>query len=149
MTETMRGLASRRGLDAFPLPEGATLYAEPLALLHDPAAPTALSEGGAAPLAGGRFAFIAVRLWSRVPGAPPATVQTTLPAFVAWAKARGAAGDPRPATLLARLSAERPPFAGLSIAGTRARPRLMGVLNVTPDSFSDGGRFADASRPPS
>src|SRR5262245_15634930 len=24
-----------------------------------------------------------------------------------------------------------------------ARPQVMGVLNVTPDSFSDGGRFAD------
>lgn len=26
------------------------------------------------------------------------------------------------------------------------RPRVMGVLNTTPDSFSDGGRFLDASR---
>jgi len=25
------------------------------------------------------------------------------------------------------------------------RPRVMGILNVTPDSFSDGGRFVDAS----
>jgi dihydropteroate synthase len=25
------------------------------------------------------------------------------------------------------------------------RPRVMGIVNVTPDSFSDGGRFADAS----
>ena len=24
------------------------------------------------------------------------------------------------------------------------RPRLMGIVNVTPDSFSDGGRFSDA-----
>ena len=26
-----------------------------------------------------------------------------------------------------------------------ARPRVMGIVNVTPDSFSDGGRFADAA----
>ena len=26
-----------------------------------------------------------------------------------------------------------------------ARPRVMGIVNVTPDSFSDGGRFGDAS----
>jgi dihydropteroate synthase len=26
------------------------------------------------------------------------------------------------------------------------RPRVMGIVNVTPDSFSDGGRFADASQ---
>ena len=25
-----------------------------------------------------------------------------------------------------------------------SRPRIMGILNVTPDSFSDGGRYADA-----
>jgi dihydropteroate synthase len=31
-------------------------------------------------------------------------------------------------------------------ACTRAAgPRIMGIVNVTPDSFSDGGRFADAS----
>jgi hypothetical protein len=27
-----------------------------------------------------------------------------------------------------------------------SRTLVMGVLNVTPDSFSDGGRFGDASR---
>jgi dihydropteroate synthase len=27
-----------------------------------------------------------------------------------------------------------------------ARPRVMGIVNVTPDSFSDGGRHADAGR---
>ncbi|MDX2224790.1 MAG: dihydropteroate synthase [Rhodospirillaceae bacterium] len=37
------------------------------------------------------------------------------------------------------LSAARPAFAGLELG----RARLLGVVNVTPDSFSDGGRFAD------
>lgn len=27
-----------------------------------------------------------------------------------------------------------------------SRPRVMGIVNVTPDSFSDGGRFADVAR---
>ena len=36
-----------------------------------------------------------------------------------------------------RLSAPRPDFGGLSMA----RPQIMGILNVTPDSFSDGGLF--------
>jgi dihydropteroate synthase len=40
-----------------------------------------------------------------------------------------------PATILARLTAPRVPIAGLSMD----RPRIMGILNVTPDSFSDGG----------
>src|SRR6201986_5328330 len=33
-------------------------------------------------------------------------------------------------------------WAGLSLD----RPRVMGVLNVTPDSFSDGGDFIDPDR---
>jgi dihydropteroate synthase len=31
------------------------------------------------------------------------------------------------------------------LADPHRRPAVMGVLNVTPDSFSDGGRFADAA----
>lgn len=58
---------------------------------------------------------------------------------------RAAAGRVIPATevpqpVLHRLTAPRPAFAGL----TMDRPRLMGILNVTPDSFSDGGRFLGA-----
>jgi dihydropteroate synthase len=45
-----------------------------------------------------------------------------------------------PGPVLHRLTAARPAFAGLSMD----RPRLMGILNVTPDSFSDGGRFLGA-----
>lgn len=45
-----------------------------------------------------------------------------------------------PAAVLEALTAPRPAFAGLSLD----RPRLMGILNITPDSFSDGGRFLGA-----
>jgi dihydropteroate synthase len=45
--------------------------------------------------------------------------------------------DECPADVLDRLTVERPDLCGLSLD----RPRLMGILNVTPDSFSDGGRF--------
>ena len=41
----------------------------------------------------------------------------------------------------ARLSTERAPLCGLSLD----RPRVMGILNVTPDSFSDGGDHAEVS----
>jgi dihydropteroate synthase len=40
----------------------------------------------------------------------------------------------------AAVRAARPPIAGLSLD----RPRLMGIVNVTPDSFSDGGRHDNA-----
>ena len=42
-----------------------------------------------------------------------------------------------PPDALAALTARRADFAGLALS----RPRLMGILNVTPDSFSDGGQF--------
>jgi dihydropteroate synthase len=47
---------------------------------------------------------------------------------------------PEETETLARLSAPRPPLAGLDLA----RPRIMGVINVTSDSFSDGGLYAEA-----
>jgi dihydropteroate synthase len=47
-------------------------------------------------------------------------------------------GDPQ----LAAIERERSPMAGL----TFERPRLMGVVNVTPDSFSDGGLHATEAK---
>lgn len=45
--------------------------------------------------------------------------------------------------LLASLGAVPPPIRlGAHRLGFGERPHIMGVLNVTPDSFSDGGRFA-------
>jgi dihydropteroate synthase len=44
---------------------------------------------------------------------------------------------------LEAVTRPRPAFAGLALSGALARPRLMGVCNVTPDSFSDGGEHAD------
>ncbi len=41
---------------------------------------------------------------------------------------------------LERLALPRRALAGLSLD----RPRIMGIVNVTPDSFSDGGKFFDA-----
>ncbi len=43
-----------------------------------------------------------------------------------------------PQDVLDRLCSERAPMAGLGFDGA---PNLMGILNVTPDSFSDGGKF--------
>ncbi|MFD0859638.1 dihydropteroate synthase [Roseovarius aquimarinus] len=42
-----------------------------------------------------------------------------------------------PSEVLERLTEPRAPIAGLGFDA----PRLMGILNVTPDSFSDGGKF--------
>lgn len=42
-----------------------------------------------------------------------------------------------PAAVMAALTAPRPPLLGLAMDA----PRIMGIVNVTPDSFSDGGRW--------
>jgi dihydropteroate synthase len=53
----------------------------------------------------------------------------------------GPQGDPQTAGLIA----DTPP-SWLGALMAEARPLVMGVLNVTPDSFSDGGRFIDPDR---
>ena len=94
---------------------------EPLGLLHGTAARDAVAAGCAAWLAGGPAAFALVRL--------PESGR-----IVPITEA--------PADLLARISAAPPSWAGLPAD----RPAVMGILNVTPDSFSDGGLHADTAR---
>ncbi len=47
-----------------------------------------------------------------------------------------------PRDVLDRLTEQRAPIAGLVMD----RPKIMGILNVTPDSFSDGGLFTDPQK---
>lgn len=91
-------------------------YYRPLAMT-DPARPA-----GALTLAGGWCWFDRVQVLSR------AAAPRIIPA------------QDVPGPVLHRLTAPRAAFAGLEMD----RPRLMGILNVTPDSFSDGGRFLGA-----
>lgn len=49
---------------------------------------------------------------------------------------------PEAAGVLGRVSAPKSPLMGLNFE----RPRVMGVINVTPDSFSDGGLHGTAQR---
>ncbi len=108
---------------------GAKLYVRPVGLLYGATAEAAVAEKVALPLAGGAIAFAAAELIEGVPG------NTRTRTFTASALA--ASGDPDLAALLARITARRPPFAGLGFD----RPILMGIVNVTPDSFSDGGLY--------
>lgn len=95
------------------------IYPRPIPM-SDPA-----RHPGALPLAGGALWFDRVELLQR--GQAPRVVP-----------AADLDGETRD-----RLSALRPPLAGVALD----RPRIMGILNVTPDSFSDGGRYlaADAA----
>ena len=111
--------------NVMPVPEG---------LVSGPAALRLCGEGAAFALAGGPLAFTNARLGGDVLSAS----QLRRAAGDALAECAGALAD-----ALERLSMPRTDFAGLALSGAGARPRIMGVCNVTPDSFSDGGDHTD------
>jgi dihydropteroate synthase len=115
---------------------GARVYLRPVGLLPR----EAWATGAAVPLAGGAFSFAQAQLIVRRPrGAGILRAYAPLSEIMAWGYERGAEIAGRLDKLLGALTRARPPFAGVSLD----RPRIMGVVNVTPDSFSDGGRFLE------
>jgi dihydropteroate synthase len=102
-------------------------YHRPCGLVFGPDARRMVADGDALPLAGlTHIAFTHVDVITRSGPAITRDMQ------------RIAGVDDSAA--LARLSSPRPDFAGHSLSSTR----LMGIVNVTPDSFSDGGRLSTA-----
>jgi dihydropteroate synthase len=108
------------------------MYLEPLGLLYGAAAKQAIALKAALPLTGGPIAFSAARLWEGEPG----TVEKRIVSLGAIE----ASSEPRLRDLLERIVSLRAPVAGITMDG----PRIMGVVNVTPDSFSDGGDLLEA-----
>ncbi len=94
------------------------------------------------PLAGGPLRFARLDVIWRDDGAVVAREQVRPSDLVALLAARDPALADAGQRRLERLTAPRPPFAGLDLG----RPRIMAVVNVTPDSFSDGGDRFDAGR---
>jgi len=105
------------------------LYLRPVGLLYGATAGDAISSGIALPLAGSAVAFTAVEL---IEGTPRKSKRRPVSA-----SELAASRDANLKALLKRVTQTRPPFAGLSLE----RPVLMGIVNVTPDSFSDGGLY--------
>lgn len=105
------------------------MFVEPLGLIHGGAAGEAIERGLAMPLAGGPAAFSLVRLVGTSGGVEMGRIMPV-----------GAVPAPFQAALH-RVAAPRPGWAGL----TGSPPWIMGILNVTPDSFSDGGRHFDTA----
>lgn len=96
-------------------------------------------SGAGLALAGGPLAFT----HARITGVDsPDKAALPIADVLRWVTQAAREGDDGPAALVARVSQPRPDFAGLALSGAGARPRIMGVCNVTPDSFSDGGDHA-------
>lgn len=96
-----------------------TRYLRPLGILSGPAARRAVDQHKALPLAGGPLAFSLVEIIER------SRASQIVPAAEL-------AGE------LARHTAKRGQFAN--------GPIVMGIVNATPDSFSDGGVYIDPDR---
>ena len=118
------------------------LWLRPLGLLCGQAANEAVAAGLAWRLAGADLAFTLVAALGLGSDRRLAAVTAPIGELEGWLAGPGARFAERARDRLSRLSAPRPPWAGFALA----RPLVMGVLNVTPDSFSDGGRWFDVER---
>jgi dihydropteroate synthase len=98
-----------------------------------------IAAGTAMPLAGGALAFTACEVAIRAERIERVTV--SLADLRVWAARLGGTFTDRVARLLDRLSRPRFDRRGAALS----RPRLMGIINATPDSFSDGGDHLDCS----
>ncbi len=102
----------------------------------------AAAPEGSLPLAGGPLAFAACEAVLRENRRETARQVVPISGLADWARCFGPDAAAQARALLARLSAPRSHFAGLDLR----QPRVMGVINVTPDSFSDGGGRFDSAR---
>lgn len=114
------------------------LYLEPVSFVSGAAARSLVAYGEALPLGSPGQAFTAVRIHRRthrgvdcIATVPVSRLDQLDPEYRRAAE-----------TGLLAVQRQRPSFAGLA----SGRPAIMGVLNVTPDSFSDGGDFFDHAR---
>jgi dihydropteroate synthase len=108
------------------------IYLRPTGTLWGEVAREAVSAGAALPLAGTKAAFLAIELIEGAPG--------TAARRLCSAADMKASAEPAIVTLLDRIASPRAPLCGIALD----RTRLMGIVNVTPDSFSDGGDFLEA-----
>jgi dihydropteroate synthase len=110
----------------------------PVGLMTGSIAMAALANGTALPLAGSATAFALIEVLARVGGGVVAAL-TPLRRLRLWASQQSETVRERIDIQLARLSEPRQSWAGLELD----RPLVMGIINVTPDSFFIGSADAE------
>jgi len=108
------------------------IVVRPFGLLYGADARAAMDRGAAFALAGGDSAFTQAEYIRR---AGPRIIERRVVSVDELATL--ASFDPYTRARLDFILPQRPPGAGLTLD----RPRIVGILNVTPDSFSDGGSY--------
>jgi dihydropteroate synthase len=118
-----------------------TIYVRPVGIFAAPASEEQSEEAAwsGLPLAGQPLRFATVEVSER----DGSRVRRRIVSLGDAVERDWGRGTLQAARDLEAISAPRPRLAGLSLD----HPRIMGIVNVTPDSFSDGGRFraADAA----
>lgn len=132
LTETDPPAAARFSDIVPDIAEGSRIYLRPIALVR----PSEAASGDRFRLAGGDAVFNRCQVLIRN-GDKIFSAMAQVSEVLDWSQRQGTSHRDRITTVLDRLTARRRPFAGLSLD----RPRIMGVINVTPDSFSDGGTY--------
>jgi dihydropteroate synthase len=116
----------------------ARVYLSPSAIGPLAALAPMVAAGSALPLAGGPLAFaaceVAIREAMRVTRTAAPLTETRR-----WAAQQGGAVEARVERLLETIARPRRDPCGEPLS----RPFLMGIVNATPDSFSDGGEHVD------
>lgn len=126
-----RSPALPRGFDFRP----DSLYLLPCGLVWGEQAAAAVISGNGWPLADGWAAFTALGVATRRPGGGADLAVASFAEVVDWAEGEDPAVARHVAETVHRMGARRRPWGGLEMD----RPHIMGIVNVTPDSFSDGG----------
>jgi dihydropteroate synthase len=112
----------------------------PTGIVSGPAAGATVAAGAGWPIAGGELVFTTCAVLLR----DNATVTETYAPFdevLDWAAAEGEEVASHVSRLIHRIGGRRSTFAGVKLD----RPVIMGVVNVTPDSFSNAGDTFDAT----
>ena len=111
-----------------------------MSLLSGGSAVDAVGSGYALSIVGTGLAFTLVTVVGLGPDRRPVCVTAPVAEFDAWLAGGGARFAQRGRVQLESLSTSRTPWAGFVLD----RPLVMGVVNVTPDSFFDGGQWFEA-----
>ncbi len=103
-------------------------------------------DGRCARIADGLLWFAAWQIAVREPGAKARETLVDVEAVDDWLAAAPEHLARPAAEQIAAVSAPRAPLQLGARTVRLTEPQIMGILNVTPDSFSDGGRHADPER---
>ncbi len=126
-----------------------SLHLRPLGIVGGATAVTALESGAGQRLAGGRLVYTACGIFltnNGEDGAGELETARVLPLAeaISWADREGSDTAAAMHDWLKRVSVSPPLFADLALdCPAGSLPLIMGIVNVTPDSFSDGGDHAD------